>query len=60
VSPGSARQSPGCEFPACANFGLRAADYDAVAARALTASSTQGNPVVLTAAELRAILAEAA
>jgi hypothetical protein len=41
-------------------FGLRPADYDAVAARALTASSTQGNPAVLTAAELRAILAEAA
>jgi len=58
VSPGSARQSPGCEIPGLREFGLRPADYDA--ARTLTASSTQGNPVVLTAAELRAILAEAA
>ncbi|HEU4423546.1 MAG TPA: iron-containing alcohol dehydrogenase [Pilimelia sp.] len=46
--------------PGLGAFGLRAEDADEVVTKAAKASSTQGNPVVLTEDELRAILAEAA
>ena len=45
--------------PRLAECGLRPADADAVVSRAATASSTQGNPVSLTAEELHAALAKA-
>jgi len=47
-------------IPGLREFGLRPQDFGDVAAKALKASSTQGNPVVLAEADLRAILAEAA
>jgi alcohol dehydrogenase class IV len=47
-------------IPGLGAFGLRAGDADEVVAKAATASSTQGNPVVLDSGELRAVLAEAA
>ena len=46
--------------PGLREFGLRPEDFGPVAAKAVGASSTQGNPVVLFEAQLRAILAEAA
>jgi alcohol dehydrogenase class IV len=46
--------------PGLREFGLRPEDFGPVAAKAVGASSTQGNPVVLFEADLRAILAEAA
>ena len=46
--------------PGLREFGLRPEDFGSVAAKAMRASSTQGNPVVLFEAGLRAILAEAA
>jgi alcohol dehydrogenase class IV len=46
-------------IPRLSAFGLRAEHADEVVAKAATASSTQGNPVVLTGDELRAALAEA-
>ncbi len=45
--------------PGLHGFGLRPEDFGSVAAMAAKASSTQGNPVVLAEADLRAILAEA-
>jgi alcohol dehydrogenase class IV len=45
--------------PGLREFGLRPQDFGEVAAKAAKASSTQGNPVVLTEADLREILAEA-
>jgi alcohol dehydrogenase class IV len=46
-------------IPGLGDFGLRADDADEVVTKAAKASSTQGNPIVLTEDELRAILAEA-
>ena len=47
-------------IPGLREFGVRPQDFGDVAAKAMKASSTQGNPVVLTEDDLRAILAEAA
>ena len=47
-------------IPGLRAFGLRREDFGNVAVKAMKASSTQGNPVVLAEDELRAILAEAA
>jgi alcohol dehydrogenase class IV len=47
-------------IPGLGAFGLRAEDADEVVAKAAKASSTQGNPIVLSEDELRAILAAAA
>jgi alcohol dehydrogenase class IV len=47
-------------IPRLREFGLRPEDFGDIAAGALKASSTQGNPVVLLHNDLRAILAEAA
>ncbi|HTP16740.1 MAG TPA: iron-containing alcohol dehydrogenase [Streptosporangiaceae bacterium] len=46
--------------PGLRELGLREADFGDVAAKAVKASSTQGNPVVLAEDDLCAILAEAA
>jgi alcohol dehydrogenase class IV len=45
--------------PPLSHYGLGSADVDAIVARTATASSTQGNPIVLTADELRAALSQA-
>ena len=45
--------------PPLSEYGLGPADADAIVARAATAGSTQGNPVVLTDEELHAALAAA-
>jgi len=47
-------------IPRLREFGLRPEDFSGIAAAAIKASSTQGNPVVLFHNDLRAILAEAA
>jgi alcohol dehydrogenase class IV len=47
-------------IPGLGAFDLRSGDADEVVAKAAAASSTQGNPIVLGADELRAVLAEAA
>ena len=47
-------------IPRLREYGLRSEDFGDIAAGALKASSTQGNPVVLLHNDLRAILAEAA
>ncbi len=47
-------------IPRLREFGLRPEDFGDLTAAAMKASSTQGNPVVLTESDLRAILAEAA
>ena len=47
-------------IPRLHEFGLRPGDFGDIAASAMKASSTQGNPVVLTESDLSAILAEAA
>jgi alcohol dehydrogenase class IV len=47
------------EVPGLAAFGLGPQDADDIAAKALTSSSMQGNPVALTRADLRAILLRA-
>ena len=47
-------------IPGLATFGLGPEHADQVAAQALRSSSMKGNPVALTAADLRAILARAA
>ena len=46
-------------IPKLAHYGLRAGHCDEVVARALKASSTKGNPIELSADELRAVLAAA-
>ena len=48
------------QIPGLGEFGLRPEDYAGITASAMKASSTQGNPVVLTQHDLHAILAEAA
>ncbi|HEY6313452.1 MAG TPA: iron-containing alcohol dehydrogenase [Streptosporangiaceae bacterium] len=45
--------------PGLAAFGLRPAQADDIAAKAMTSSSMQGNPVALSHAELKAILLQA-
>ena len=45
--------------PGLAAFGFAAGDVDEVAAKALTSSSMQGNPVPLSQDDLKAILREA-
>jgi alcohol dehydrogenase class IV len=45
--------------PRLADYGVRPDDADAIVARATTAGSTQGNPVVLTRDEMHAALAGA-
>jgi alcohol dehydrogenase class IV len=45
--------------PGLAAFGLGPAHADDIAAKALTSSSMQGNPVALSHAELKAILLHA-
>ena len=47
------------EVPRLGEYGIGPDDADAIVARAATAGSTQGNPVVLTAEELHAALASA-
>ncbi|GAA4673139.1 iron-containing alcohol dehydrogenase [Phytohabitans rumicis] len=47
------------QVPALGAYGLRAEHADDIVAKTAKASSTQGNPVVLEAAELHAILAHA-
>ncbi len=47
-------------IPGLRDFGLRPQDFGDVAAKAMKASSTQGNPVVLAEDDMRAILAAAA
>ena len=46
-------------IPGLASFGVRAQDADAMAAQAARSSSMQGNPVVLSHDDLRAILLSA-
>jgi len=45
--------------PGLAGFGLGPEDADGIAAKALTSSSMQGNPVALSQGDLTAILLEA-
>jgi alcohol dehydrogenase class IV len=46
-------------IPRLREFGLRSEDFDAIAASAMRASSTRGNPVSLAEDDFRAVLAEA-
>lgn len=46
-------------IPALSTYGLREADYPAVIEKAAVASSMQGNPIKLTADEMREILTQA-
>jgi alcohol dehydrogenase class IV len=48
------------QIPRLREFGLRPRDFGDITASAMKASSTKGNPVVLTEDDLHAILAEAA
>jgi alcohol dehydrogenase class IV len=48
-----------CAIPPLGAYGFRWADAEALIARSMRASSMRGNPVELTAAELKAILKEA-
>lgn len=54
------RWSRDCGLPGLAGLGLRAEDHAAVAEAALSASSMKANPVALSVAELRGVLAAAA
>jgi alcohol dehydrogenase class IV len=45
--------------PGLAAFGLRPAQADDIAAKAMTSSSMQGNPVALNHAELKTVLRQA-
>ena len=46
-------------MPGLATFGIGPQDTDEIAAKALTSSSMQGNPVVLSHGDLKAILLRA-
>ena len=48
------------QIPRLREFGLQPRDFGDIAASAMRASSTQGNPVTLTEHDLHAILTEAA